>query len=222
MTELEEYLPFFSKLSEEDRREIRRTTRKIGFRTGDVVHTVNECSGLIVVLSGQLKASAINEDSREITLFRLFERDVCLFSASCVMRNIEFDVEVKAAEDSLCMVVPSDVFNSIKERNISVMKFMNDIITSRMSDVMWLMDQVMNKKLDGRLAAFLIEEADLRGTDTLTLTHDEIARHLGSAREVISRTLGYIQREGEVKLGRGYVEIADRDALEKRAELSLR
>ena len=222
MTELEEYLPFFSKLSEEDRREIRRTTRKIGFRTGDVVHTVNECSGLIVVLSGQLKASAINEDSREITLFRLFERDVCLFSASCVMRNIEFDVEVKAAEDSICMVVPSDVFNSIKERNISVMKFMNDIITSRMSDVMWLMDQVMNKKLDGRLAAFLIEEADLRGTDTLTLTHDEIARHLGSAREVISRTLGYIQREGEVKLGRGYVEIADRDALEKRAELSLR
>ena len=222
MTELEEYLPFFSKLSEDDRREIRRTTRKMNFKTGDVVHTVNECSGLIVVLSGQLKASAINEDSREITLFRLFERDVCLFSASCVMRNIEFDVEVKAAEDSVCMVVPSDVFNSIKERNIAVMKFMNDIITSRMSDVMWLMDQVMNKKLDGRLAAFLIEEADLRGTDTLTLTHDEIAKHLGSAREVISRTLGYIQREGEVKLGRGYVEISDRDALEKRAELSLR
>lgn len=222
MTELEEYLPFFSKLSEEDRREIRRTTRKMNFRAGDVVHTVNECSGLIVVLSGQLKASAINEDSREITLFRLFERDVCLFSASCVMRNIEFDVEVKAAEDSVCMVVPSDVFNKVKERNISVMKFMNDIITSRMSDVMWLMDQVMNKKLDGRLAAFLIEESDLRGTDTLTLTHDEIARHLGSAREVISRTLGYIQREGEVKLGRGYVEIFDRDALEKRAELSLR
>ena len=120
------------------------------------------------------------------------------------------------------MIVPSDVFNSIKDRNIAVMKFMNDIITSRMSDVMWLMDQVMNKKLDGRLAAFLIEEADLRGTDTLTLTHDEIAKHLGSAREVISRTLGYIQREGEVKLGRGYVEIANRDALETRAELSLR
>ena len=222
MTELEEYLPFFSKLSEEDRREVRRTTRKLSFKAGAVVHTANECSGLIVVLSGQLKASAINEDSREITLFRLFERDVCMFSAACVMRNIEFDVEVKAQEDSVCMLVPSEVFNRLKETNIAVLKFMNDIITSRMSDVMWLMDQVMNKKLDGRLAAFLIEEADLRGTETLTLTHDEIARHLGSAREVISRTLGYIQREGEVRLGRGYVEIADRDALEKRAELSLR
>ena len=222
MTELEEYLPFFKSLSDEDRREVRRTTRKLSFKAGAVVHTANECSGLIVVLSGQLKASAINEDSREITLFRLFERDVCMFSASCVMRNIEFDVEVKAHEDSTCLLVPSEVFDRIKDRNISVLKFMNDIITSRMSDVMWLMDQVMNKKLDGRLAAFLIEEADLRGTDTLTITHDEIAKHLGSAREVISRTLGYIQREGEVRLGRGYVEISDRDALEKRAELSLR
>lgn len=222
MVELSDYLPFYRKLSDEDRRRISRSVRSASYRAGDDVHTADECSGLVVVITGQLRVFSPKEDGREITLFRLFERDVCLFSASCMMRNIDFEVSVVAQEDSSVIIVPTDVFNAIAGHDIAVMKFMNDIMASRMSDMMWLMDQVLNRKLDGRLAALLVEESRLRGSLRLQLTHEELAGHLGSAREVISRTLGYLQREGEVELGRGYVEIKDEDALEARAEASLR
>lgn len=220
--DLYEYLPFYGTLNDEDRRLVDRTCEKLRFHKGDVVHTKDECSGFIVILDGQLKAQALSEDGREITLFRLFARDVCIFSSSCAMRNIEFDIEVRAEEDSQAILIPSNVMGSIMEHDIAVVKFANDIMQARMSDIMWLVDQILNKKLDQRLAAFLIEESNIRGDSHLEITHEEIARHLGSAREVISRTLGYLQREGEVLLGRGYVEITNREKLEERAELSLR
>ena len=87
---------------------------------------------------------------------------------------------------------------------------------------MWLVDQILNKKIDQRLSALLVEEARISNSNKLTITHDDAAKHLGSAREVISRALGYLQREGEVKLTRGSIEILDMEALEERAEESLR
>ncbi len=222
MVDLNEYIPFFKGLDEIEKVRVRAGLRELSFASGDVVHTADECSGLIVVVSGQLKASALTEAGREINLFRLFSHDVCIFSASCMMRNLDFDVHVQAVEDTEILLLPTKIFSSLADGNIHVLKFMNDIISSRMSDVMWLMDQVLNKKMDTRLAALLVDEARITGSDTIGLTHEELARHLGTAREVVSRTLGYLQKEGEVRLTRGKIAITDMAALESRAEESLR
>ena len=93
--------------------------------------------------------------------------------------------------------------------------FTNEIMATRFSEVMWLMEQIMWKSFDKRLAAFLLEESALEETPVLKITHEAIANHLGTAREVVTRMLRYFQSEGMVKLARGTVEITDAAALEK-------
>ena len=99
-----------------------------------------------------------------------------------------------------------------------VANFTNEIMATRFSEVMWLMEQIMWKSFDSRLAAFLLEESDLEETERLKLTHEKIADHLGTAREVVTRMLRYFQGEGLVRLSRGMVELLDRKRLEKLAE----
>ena len=78
---------------------------------------------------------------------------------------------------------------------------------------MWLIEQVMWKSFDKRLAQFLIEESALEESKVLRITHEKIAAHMGSAREVVTRMLKYFQTEGLVKLSRGTIEIIDYDEL---------
>ena len=97
--------------------------------------------------------------------------------------------------------------------SLPVSKFTNDLMATRFSDIMWLMDQIMWKSFDKRLAAFLTEEANIEGTNLLKVTHEKIANHMGTAREVVTRMLRYFQSEGLVKLTRGTIEIIDEDGL---------
>ena len=163
-------------------------------KKGAVLHNGSEdCTGLLLIKSGQLRAYILSEEGREITIYRLFDRDLCLFSASCVMRSIQFDVTVTAEKDTEFWVIPAEVY--------------------RFSEVMWLMEQIMWKSMDRRVAAFLLEEAAIESTSRLNITHETIANHLGTHREVVTRMLRYFQGEGMVKLSRGVVELLDEQKL---------
>ena len=143
---------------------------------------------------------------------------MCLFSASCIMRSIQFDITIAAEKDTALWVIPAEVYQGIMEESAPVANYTNELMASRFSDVMWLIEQVMWKSLDKRVASFLLDEAAIEGTDALKITHETIANHLGTHREVVTRMLRYFQNEGMVKLSRGMVAIlnADRlDALQK-------
>ena len=103
------------------------------------------------------------------------------------------------------------------EKSAAVANYTNELMASRFSEVMWLVEQVMWKSFDKRLAAFLLEESTLDNSDTLTITHDKIAAHMGTAREVVTRMLRYFQSEGMVSLSRGSVKLTDRKHLEELA-----
>ena len=171
-------------------------------KSGTVIHSGGlDCTGLILVRSGQLRAYILSDEGREITIYRLFDYDMCLFSASCMMNSITFDVMVSAEKDTEFWLVPSD-------------NYTNELMASRFSDVMWLIEQIMWKSLDKRLAGFLIEESSIEEADTLRITHETIANHLGSSREVITRMLKYLQNEDTVELSRGRISIIDRKKLQ--------
>lgn len=174
-----------------------------------------DCTGLLLVKSGQLRAYILSDEGREITIYRLFDRDMCLFSASCIMRSIQFEVTVEAEKDTDLWVIPSEIYQSIMEGSAPVSNYTNELMASRFSDVMWLMEQVMWKSLDKRVAAFLLEEVSIEGTSHLKITHETIANHLGSHREVITRMLRYFQNEGMVKLSRSSIEITNAKKLEE-------
>lgn len=221
--ELKTYFPFWDKLSISDK-EIMESFAKIKkVKKGEIIHNGTEnCSDLLLITDGQMRAYIMSEEGKEITLYRMFERDMCLFSAACIVNSIEFDIIVEAALDSEIISIPAEVYKNIMEKYAAVALYTNEVMAAKFSDVMWLMDQVVNKKLDSRLAAFLIEESDINNTKELKLTHEKIARHLGSVREVITRMLKYFQTEELVKLNRGGIEIINRDGLEKIGEPSIR
>ena len=214
-----QYFPIWSKLTDDQRQRITQRVMRREVKKGTLLHDgSNECTGLLLVRAGQLRAYILSDEGREITIYRLFDRDMCLFSASCIMRSIQFDITVEAEKDTELWLIPPDVYQSVMNESAAVANYTNEVMATRFSEVMWLMEQIMWKSLDKRLAAFLAEESAIEGSETLKLTHETIAKHLGSHREVITRMLRYFQSEGWVKVSRGTVEILDMDALDSLSE----
>jgi CRP/FNR family transcriptional regulator len=157
-------------------------------------------------------------EGKEITLYRLFDQDICLFTASCIMTSIQFDIMIMAEKDTEFWAIPPYIFKKLTEGNVHVANYTNQLMSSRFTDVMWLVEQIMWKSFDKRLAKFLLEECVLEETDSLKITHEKIANHMGTAREVVTRMLRYFQSEGMVNLTRGAVEIVDKKRLQKLQE----
>ena len=214
--EFSEYFPIWDKLTPRQQKDISGSIGSRMVKKGEVLYGGGaDCTGLLLVKSGQLRAFILSDEGREITVYRLFDRDICLFSASCILRSIQFDVTVTAEKDTELWIISADVYKKIMEESAAAANYTNEIMASRFSEVMWLLEQVMWKSMDKRVAAFLLEEAAIEDTDRLNMTHESIANHLGTHREVITRMLRYFQREGMVSLTRGSVEITDRAKLEE-------
>ena len=214
--EFHDCFPVWSKLTGPQQARISDGLMMRSIEKGTVIHNGSmDCSGLLLVKSGRLRAYILSDEGREITIYRLFDRDMCLFSASCMMRSIQFDITIEAEKDTDVWVIPTDIYQSIMEESAPLSNYTNEVMASRFSDVMWLMEQVMWKSLDKRAASFLLEEASIEGTNELKITHETIANHLGSHREVITRMLKYFQNEGMVKLSRGIIKLVDTEKLKQ-------
>ena len=217
--DLADYLPFYKKLSPAQQQRLTDAAEPMEAKAGTVVHNGNlDCLGLLILRSGQLRVYTLSSEGREVTLYRLFEQDICLFSASCVMPDIQFEVIIEAEKDTSMWVIPSCLFKDLMEASAAVANYANQLISSRFSEVMWLMEQIMWKSFDKRLAGFLLEESKLEASRSLKMTHERIAGHLGTAREVVTRMLRYFQSEGMVRLSRGEITITDEKALQRLAK----
>ena len=212
--EFAEYLPIWDKLTPAQQEMIAGVIEYRTVKKGTRIHDSSaECLGLVMVRSGQLRAYILSEDGREITISRLFEYDVSLLSASCVMPDMQFSVMIEAEKDTEFWSIPACLFRNLVDESLAVSNYSRNLLSSNFSDLMWLMEQIMWKSFDKRLAAFLLEEAAIEGSSLLKITHEKIASHLGTAREVVTRMLRYFQNEGMVRLTRGTIEITDQTKL---------
>ena len=213
--DFQSYFPIWDKLTKAQQEHLSSGVTFHRVKKGTIVHNGSlECTGLILVKTGQLRAYFLSNEGREITLYRLFDMDICLLSAPCIMRSIQFDVTVETEKDTELWIIPPYAYKAIMEESAAVANYTNELMASRFSEVMWLMEQIMWRSLDKRLASFLLEESAIEDTDKLKLTHEIIANHLGTHREVVTRMLRYFQSEGMVRLTRGAVELTDREQLE--------
>ena len=216
---LANYFPIWSKLTADQQQRIESASEYVKFKSGTVIHNGSmDCLGLLVIRTGQLRAYILSEEGREITITRLFEMDICLFSASCVMPNMQFEIIIEAEKDTELWVVPACLYKDLMDESLPVAVYSNGLITNHFSELMWLVEQIMWKSFDKRLAKFLLEESALEDTLSLKITHEKIANHMGSAREVVTRMLRYFQNEGLVRLTRGTVELTDMKGLESLSE----
>ena len=212
--EFESCFPIWGGLTKAQRSRILENLVFREIEKGTVIHSGSaECTGLLLVKSGQLRAYILSDEGREITLYRLFDRDMCLFSASCMLHSAQFDLTVEAEKDTALWIIPAEIYRQIMAESAPVANYTNEVMASRFSEAMWLIEQIMWKSMDRRIAAFLLEEASIEGTTRLSLTHETIANHLGTHREVVTRMLRHFQEEGMVRLSRGTVELLDKEKL---------
>ncbi len=216
---ISDFFPFWEELTPYQQELLISSAVKRTVKKGTVIHNgSSDCLGLLLVSSGQLRAYILSQEGREITIYRLFDRDTCMFSASCMLRNLQFDITIEAEKDSELWIIPPNIFKKLMDESLPVSNFVNQVIAGRFSEVMWLMEQVLWKSFDKRLAAFLMEESNIEESDIIKITHEKIANHLGTAREVVTRMLRYFQNEQLIRLSRGTIEIIDHKRIQNLAE----
>lgn len=210
----EQNFPFWNIISDTDRDTFLRSSQCVRFNRGTNIHDDGECTGVILVNSGCLRLYLLSDEGKEITLYRVFPGELCIFSASCVLDSITFDVFIDAEEDSDCVIVGGCVYEDVNRRIPEVKIFTYESALARFSDVMWVMQQILFMSMDKRLAIFLLDESAKTGSEVIKLTHEQIAKYMGSAREVVSRMLKYFSSEGLISASRSEgIKILDKKAL---------
>ena len=211
---LENHLDFWEHLTDSQQEYLISNTKSAHYSAGEFLHYADsDCLGLLLIKSGQIRTFLLSEEGREITLYRLEQGDICILSASCILHSISFEVSITAETDCEILQISSFAFAKISSENIYAECFSYKLAADRFSDVMWAMQELLFTSFDKRLAAFLLDESEKQHSNTVSMTHQQIAGHLGSAREVVSRMLKYFSTEGYISLSRGHITILDRDRL---------
>lgn len=213
----EKIFPFWEEITEDDRDYLCQHSLALTYPKGAMMHSSNECAGVILIRKGCLRVYILSEEGKEITLYRLHDGDLCILSASCILESITFDVHIDAEVNSECYVISAPAFAKISGHNANIKIFALETTVSRFSDAMWAMQQILFMSMDRRLAIFLSDEIARTDADTIPLTHEQIAKYMGSAREVVSRMLKYFATEGIVELSRKGVKITDKKRLRELA-----
>ena len=146
-------------------------------------------------------------------LHDLFENFGAVLWRIAVFYKEDLDLQLQLIADVL--IIPANVIAALKEKNLHVRCFLYELATKRFSDVMWAMQQIMFKGLDQRLAEFLFAEAERTGSDTIRMTHEQIAQHISSAREAVARMLKSFSEDGLVELKRGAITLRDKNRLNR-------
>ncbi len=211
---LQTQFPFWDHLSAQEQERLLQNVMTVKYPKGTNIHSGDQdCIGVLLIKSGILRTYMLSKEGREITLYRLYKGDVCILSASCILKSITFEVHIDAESDCETLQISAPVFSELSRTNVFVENFSYRLATDRFSDVMWTMQQILFMSFDKRLAVFLSDELSKSQDDTIRLTHEQVAKYIGSAREVVSRMLKYFADEGIVQLSRGGIRVLDRKKL---------
>ncbi len=205
--------PFWQDLSGEDKEYLIDNSAQITYPRGTTIHDGSECTGVILINTGSLRVYMLSDDGKELTLYRLFSGDLCMMSASCVLESITHDVFVDAEEDSECLQISGPTFSYLARKYPYMKIFALEATAASFSEVMYAIEQMFFMSVEKRLAVFLLDEFSKTGSNVIKLTQEQIAKYMGSAREVVSRTLKSFSTDGIVSINRGGITILDKKQL---------
>lgn len=212
-------LPFWDSLTEKQKNDARSGSRMAFFKKGSPVHNrccgQGECLGMLIIKTGEVRTFILSSEGREVTIFRLFNGDVCLFSESCVIKQMTSDTHIVAEKDTYALIFSDGVLTQVMAENINVERYIYASSINRFSAVMGVFQRLLFTSLEQRVAGFLFDEYKRTGDLVIRLTHEQVAKHTGSAREVVSRTLKSFAGNGLVELRRGSIVLLDAKKLEK-------
>lgn len=212
---LEKSFSFWDKISDLEKAALMDNISDIKYEKGTCLSGSDDsCAGVFLIRSGTLRVYMLSEDGKDLTLFRLNPGEICILSASCVLKLIRFEVLIEAETECRILVVNANFFSDLAARNVWIENFSYKVAAERFSDVMEAIQRIFFLSVDKRLANFLLEEIERNNTNVVPVTHEQIARYIGSAREVVSRTLKSFYVLGAVELSRGGIKIVDKKLLQ--------
>lgn len=211
---LEKTLPFWGSLTEDERQYIIKNTVEKEFKKNTVVyHVGSQNAGLKVVYSGQVKLSITTSNGAVVTLYRMTGGEICVLSVICMVHGANMGITMEAEKDSVIYIIPAEIYNRISEENSAVKDFTQRLLAGRLAEIMDIVGGLVSLNVRKRVADNLLKRMSIEHSNEINTTHEAIAGDIGSAREVVSRTLKYFQDIGFVKLSRGKIVILDEKGL---------
>lgn len=203
--------PFFAQLGAAGRARLSEAVQRRTLRDKHPFLTEGDaCRSLLFVESGALRVFKTGEQGREITLYRVRAGELCLLSISSLLANTPYTASVAASGPTVAWELPGEVFRALHASEPALQQLVAAQLHRLLADVMALVSEVAFKRVDERLAGWLLDEAK---DGLVQTTHERLAQHLGTAREVVSRLLENLRDDGLVVVERGLVRLVDRDAL---------
>ncbi len=175
----------------------------------------DRCNHLALLLEGTVRVYKVGENGREITLYRLHSGESCVLTASCILSGRAFPALAVVEKPATALLVPAGLLKEWVSAYPPWREYVFSLMTDRLGQIITTVEEVAFRRVDIRLAELLLKSANVSGT--VKLTHQEIARDLGSAREVISRILKDFEKQGWIDLQRGAIVIENKGMLKKRA-----
>jgi len=195
-----------------DREQLTRSSTIVALPAGSRIYGPGQPPhAFLLLLEGTVRVQQVSEGGREIVLYRVHTGESCALTTACLMSFESYPAEAIAETDARAAAIPRATFDDLVARSDAFRRFVFQAFSTRLTDLFRIIDEVAFQRLDLRLAQKLIDRA--QGTE-VAATHGQLAAELGSAREVVSRTLAEFQRRGWIASGRGHVTIMDAAALQ--------
>ncbi|ETX15591.1 Crp/Fnr family transcriptional regulator [Roseivivax halodurans JCM 10272] len=170
---------------------------------------------LLLLLEGTVRVQQKSETGREVFLYRVHAGESCVLTTACMLAFEDYAADGIAETDVRAVAIPRATFDAMVARSPIFRRFVFTAYSRRITDLFTLIDDIVFQRMDVRLAARLLELADAAGV--VHATHAHLASELGTAREVISRTLSEFHRRGWIEQARGEVRLSGREGLERLA-----
>lgn len=207
---------FWNSLNDNQKKRLNNSWRMELINKNQQIYRLSDgCKGLLIVRKGCLRVYIVSDEGRDVTLYRLFPGDICVLSAACLMEEIDADVLIEAMEDTECVTIPSVDLKQIMKENLILDDFVYRKTAERLSDVIWTIQQILFKKVDQRIARYLWDEMIRQNSVVLSIRHDDIAKNIGSVREIVTKILKQMSQNKIIKSGYGKIEILNKEKLHK-------
>ena len=208
-------LPFWDHLNHDEKELLYNNAYIRSFdRDSYILHSkAGEDIGLMMLVEGKIRACLLSPDGREITLFSLHDQSICIFSALSLFNQISFQVFLTSDCCSKVLVVNMSIMERLMQNNLYFRCFAYELIAERFNMVMDSMQWILFHGLEQRLAAFLLTEYGRYGKTHIHLTHDYIARYIGTSRERVTKTLKKLNDKKLIHKSKGCIELTNIDGL---------
>lgn len=216
--QIAEALPFLKQAGSPLAREFRQAAYHTRIEAGrDIFVEGDAVQSIALLLSGNVRVYKIGEQGREITLYRFGLGESCILTANAIMNQQTFPAVALVESEAEAVMIPAEVFRDWMRRYEEWRNFLFDLLSQRLAIVMGIVDEVVFRRMDARIAALLLRRSDEGAV--IQTTHQEIAAELGTSREVVSRILEGFDAAGIISSSRGQIEVLEPDELEARAEM---